>query len=833
MVERVSLSGRWTLQAAGDLAAVPEIIGRREIEAMAPGCVHTDLLAAGLIEDPYLDRNEEKVQWIGRTDWQYSRTFDVAEEALAYDNIELVCEGLDTVAQLRLNGQVIGETANMHLGYRFDVKSLLQAEQNQLTITFTSALRYAEMMRDRLGDLPHVQEHPFNFIRKMACNFGWDWGPTLITAGIWQPIYLQAWHTARIETVRPLVSQANADEAVVDVIVEVARAANTRLRVTATLTGPAGETVGQETAAVAAQASQAALTCRVSRPALWWPRGYGAQPLYALAITLATASEGPGSATETALDEWNGRIGLRTARLNSEPDEVGTQFTIEVNGRPIFCKGADWIPDDCFPTRVDEARYGRRLEQATAANMNMLRVWGGGIYENEVFYRLCDELGLMVWQDFLFACAAYPEEAPFPDLVAAEARYHIARLSQHASLVLWNGCNENIWGYFDWGWQARLKDRAWGLGYYLDLLPRLVQALDPTRSYWPASPYSGTMDIHPNNDNHGNTHLWTVWHGGNYPIYRQHRPRFCSEFGFQGPANYATWQRALPAEQRFPGSPTMHHHQKSPGGDEKNERFLADFFTVPEGLADWIYLLQLNQARALATGVTWFRSRQPICMGMLYWQLNDCWPATSWAAIDGDGRLKLLWYATRRFYADRLLTIQPEEGQIILLAHNDSDQPWQDTMTLMRRNFDGQKLAVWQSEVDAPPRSCVRVLELTAFTQPDDPAREFLLAATADQQRAFWFFDVDKNLAYPEPRFTAVLAQEGSSHRLTMTAETLLRDIALFPEILEPRATVNEQLVTLLPDESFTFVIESERPFTLEELISPPIFQCVNRFGQT
>ncbi|MCY3020183.1 MAG: glycoside hydrolase family 2 protein, partial [Planctomycetota bacterium] len=497
-------------------------------------------------------------------------------------------------------------------------------------------------------------------------------------------------------------------------------------------------------------------------------------------------------------------------------------------------------PDDCFPTRVDEARYRRRLEQAVAANMNMLRVWGGGIFETDTFYELCSEMGIMVWQDFLFACAAYPEEEPIRSLVEAEARHNIVRLAKHPSLVIWNGCNENIWGYFDWNWKPKLENRTWGLGYYLDLLPKLVRELDPTRSFWPGSPFSGSMDVHPLDDRHGNKHIWDVWFGKDYAAYRNHRPRFCSEFGFQGPPTHATLKHSMPARELRPDSKSMLHHQKMNGGNERIHERLAEHFDVPRDFSAWHYVMQLNQARALQTGVEWFRSRQPVCMGTLYWQINDCWPVVSWAAVDGEGRLKPLWYATRRFFADRLLTIQPLQpphklGEHLMLhAINDNDGPWRGEARIDLLRFDGhaEGLSRGHADFDVRPRSVgTAVLYGVPFGSPRDPANEFLVA-TLGEQRAWWFFAIDKNLAYPEPRYDAEVSQVGAQWRVKVTAHTLLRDLALFPDRLDPTAVVNEQLITLLPGESFTFEFASAKRLSRKELTAPPVLQCANRFGK-
>ncbi len=572
-------------------------------------------------------------------------------------------------------------------------------------------------------------------------------------------------------------------------------------------------------------AANGAVTLEVDRPQLWWPRGYGDQPLYELSVALHGADK------DEALDEWSGRIGLRTVELDTSPDETGSRFVIRVNGHEVFCKGANWIPDDCFPPRVTPQHCGERIAQAAEANMNILRVWGGGLYESDAFYDVCDALGMMVWQDFLFACSAYAEEEPLRSLVEAEARHNIARLSRHPSLVIWNGCNENIWGYFAWGWQPKLEGRTWGAGYYLGLLPKLLAELDPTRPYWPGSPYSGTMSLSPQDGRHGNRHVWEPWFSAHWREYPNQPARFCSEFGFQGPATFATLAEALPVEELRVDSPGLRHHQKCPDGYERIGRYLAEDFPAPRGFDDWHYLAQVNQARAIRCAVEFYRSCAPECMGTIYWQLNDCWPVTSWSAIDGAGRRKPLWYATRRFFAPRLLTIQQRDGRLAVYAHNDTDQPWTAPLHVTRSTFDGGKLAERRLDLNVPPRTNAKLLELGGdLAAADDSAGEMLIAQ-AGGTRAAWFFDVDKRLRYGEPEFEAELEREDHVHRLTITAGTLLRDVCVFADRLDPAAEVSEQFVTLLRGEQVTFEIRSARDLDAGDLTAPPVFQCVNRFG--
>jgi beta-mannosidase len=789
------------------------------VPATVPGCVHTDLLAAGLIPDPYLDDNEQRLGWIGRTDWDYRTRFEWDPD-LPGGHVDLVCAGLDTVATVELNGQEVGRTANMHRGYRFPVTRLLRPGENVLAVRFASAYRYAEALRDQLGDRPSAYEpEPYAFIRKNACNFGWDWGPTLVTAGIWRPVGLHHWHTARLAQVRPLVTVDGGEcgEGLVDISVEVARE-RTAQDVPLTLTAAVGGVRGH--VALAPGQRTATLTLAVRDPELWWPYGYGDQPRYDLELHLA-AGDG------TELDRWSRKIGFRSIRLDTTPDEHGTPYTLVVNGVPVFARGVNWIPDDVFVSRVDRQRYATRLDQARAANVNLLRIWGGGIYESDDFYDLCDERGLMVMQDFLFSCAAYPEEQPIFDEVAAEARDNVLRLASHPSLVLWHGNNENIWGWHDWQWQARLRGRTWGAGYYFDLLPKIVAELDPTRPYWPGSPYSGTPHQHPNEPAHGSMHIWTVWNHDDYTHYRSYRPRFVAEFGWQAPPAFATLRRAISDEPLAPDSPGMRYHQKAEDGGGKLRRGLERHLEVPQGFDDWHWLTQLNQARAMSVGVEYFRSLRPLCMGAVVWQLNDCWPVTSWSAIDGDGRHKPLWYALRRIFADRLLTIQPGDDGLNLVAVNDSGEPWSAPATVVRLGLDGRSLAETEVALAVAPHSAMTVPVPALLTIPTDERAELLLAE-AGELRAWWYFARDRELAYPKAEYEAAVEPVPGGARVTVTAHTLLRELTLFPDRLDPAAVVDEALVTLLPGESTTFTVTSPAPLDPDALTSPPVLRCVN-----
>ncbi|MFG2737713.1 glycoside hydrolase family 2 protein [Streptomyces harbinensis] len=816
---RQPLHDGWQLTAAG--GPVPETITGRTIPAQVPGSAHLDLLAAGLIPDPYLDRAEEELAWAHRAHWRYTTTVRTAPAAPA-ERVDLVFDGLDTVATIDLGPHRVGETANMHRTHRFDIRALLTGDEQPLIVTFRSALEYAEEMAARLGPRPHTNTHPYNMVRKMACSFGWDWGPDLQTAGIWKPVAIERWHTARLAAVRPLVTVGADGTGRAEVHATVERSGledATALTLTATVAGRTVRTV------VPADTATATVTVEVPDPDLWWPAGYGDQPLYDLRVTLATGPDGG------ELDSWQRRIGFRTLTVDTTPDDLGTPFTFVVNGTRIFAKGANWIPDDHFLTRVDRDRTRRRVQQARDAHMNMLRVWGGGIYETEDFYEVCDESGVLVWQDFLLACAAYPEEEPLRSEFEAEAREHITRLAPHPSLALWNGGNENLWGWRDWGWQEPLAGRTWGLGYYTGLFPALVAELDPTRPYSdgsPCNPRAHVDAVHPNEADHGTRHEWEVWNRKDYTTYLDHIPRFCSEFGFQGPPDWSTLTTWIHDEQPLtPTSPALLLHQKAEDGNGKLDRGLAPHLPHPAGFADWHWATQLNQARAVAFGIEHFRSWWPRTAGALVWQLNDCWPVVSWAAVDSGERRKPLWYALRRAFAPRLLTVQPRDGHTAVVAVNDTDTEWVAPLRLERTALTGEVLAAATMTLRVAARSALTLEPDAALTEPGDGRGE-VLVATADAVRTVHTFGPDLGLGYDPAALEASAEAVPGGYRVTVTAASFARDVAVLADRIAADAEVDDQLVTLLAGESHTFTVTTGATVDPELFTGPDVLASVN-----
>ncbi|WP_129843346.1 glycoside hydrolase family 2 protein [Streptomyces sp. RFCAC02] len=814
---RHALHDGWRLTAVA--GPVPDSVAGRTLPAQVPGSAHLDLLAAGLIQNPFLDRVEEDLVWAHRTDWRYVTSVEAAAPG-PDERVDLVFDGLDTIATVEFAGRVVGSTANMHRSYRFDVRELLDGTPAELAVTFRSALAYAEEQQERLGSRPRAYDHPFNMVRKMACSFGWDWGPDLQTAGIWKPVRLERWRTARLAEVRPLVTVGADGTGRAEVHVRVERSGLAEAGAL-TLTAAIGEHRAEVT--VPAGADSAKATVEVPDARLWWPVGYGEQPLYDLEVALTDADG-------TRLDGAERRVGFRTVTVDTTPDATGTPFTFVVNGTPVFIKGANWIPDDHFLTRITRERLERRVDQAVDAHMNMLRVWGGGIYETEDFYDVCDERGILVWQDFLLACAAYPEEDPLWSEFEAEARENVARLTSHASLALWNGGNENLWGWMDWNWQEPLAGRTWGRRYYTELFPSIVAELDPTRAYSDGSPYSPRFapeEIHPNEQDHGTRHEWEVWNRVDYTEYRSHIPRFCSEFGFQGPATWTTLTDWVHDEPMTPTSPGFLLHQKAEDGNGKLDRGMAPHLPATHTFADWHWATQLNQARAVAFGIEHFRSWWPRTAGSLVWQLNDCWSVTSWAAVDGDERKKPLWYGLRHAYAPRLLTVQPRDERPTLIAVNDTAEPWRGEIALSRVTFDGEVRESATISLDVAARSTAEFELADALVKPADATRE-VLVATADAVRTVHLFAEDRDLAYDPAALTADAQAVPGGYRIDVTAGSFARDVAILADRVAPDAEADDMLITLLPGETHSFTVRTAADVDPAAFTGPLVLRSVN-----
>ncbi len=703
--------------AAADLAALPD---GDWLPATVPGTAHGALLAAGRIPDPFLGLNEQAVRWVAERRWVWRLRFAV--DALA-EREHLVFEGLDTYCTAWLNGEPLLNSDNMFVPQRVDVSARLRRGVNELLLCFEPALPQA-----RRVEALHGKRALWNgdsarlHARKAQYHFGWDWGPELITCGPWRAV--------RRESGAPRVADLCCRTAI-----DVARREAT-LRVRATLDGagatcmfelqdPQGRVVASHTVPAAAECHA---TLVLADAQLWWPNGLGAQPLYTL-IARLQSDDG------LSLAEDRRRIGLRQLQLVQEPveGEAGLSFHFRVNGQDVFAGGANWIPDDNLLERITPARYRERVAQAAAAHMNMLRVWGGGIYEHEAFYEACDELGLLVWQDFMFACGLYPANDAFQVSVRAEAEAAVRRLRHHACLALWCGNNEDYMlaesqGLAGPGVPA---DRFEARVIYEELLPAVCTALDPDRAYWPGSPYTPGEGAKSSDVTVGDRHSWEVWHQQMLPyqLYGTVQARFVSEFGMQSHPSLSLLEQVLPPAERFPESRTMQWHNKAgsaagPDGHRRLAVYLADNLRVGSSLAEHVYATQFVQAEAMRVAYQDFRRRwqRPgarAVSGALVWQLNDCWPVTSWSLIDSSGAAKPAWHAVRRALAPVAVAVRLEAGQARLAVMNGTAQPRELTLQVRVFGWDGQPL----DELSTPQRvsalaCCETTLPLPAFTVP-------------------------------------------------------------------------------------------------------------------
>jgi beta-mannosidase len=684
-VSQQSLNGSWQLRQAGTDEWLPGTV---------PGGVHLDLMAAGRISDPFVGDEELRVQWVAESDWEYRREFTVEAAVAGEERLFLVFDGLDTLADVRLNGELLGSADNMFRTWRFDATGRLRQGPNELSVAFRSAVRHAaEMDGRRHLASPNDQLPGAPYLRKSPCHFGWDWGPKLPNIGFWQGARLEGWSAARIDDVR--LEQAiesrpeiGGGRARISARVEIERtseAGPTEMEAVLRVVHPDGR-VDVARSGVDPDRSAAELAVEIAKPELWWPNGLGEQPLYRVEVELTAGAR--------RLDTRSFQVGLRSIELRRESDEWGESFGFVVNGVPVFAKGGNWIPADSFPARVDGAQLESLLGAAAAANHNMVRVWGGGFYETEAFYDACDRHGILVWQDFMFACSVYPlTDEQFHSNVAAEVTEQVKRLRHRACLALWCGNNEMERGWTAWGWDrpenADLK--AAYTRFFGKTLPEWVAAEDAATPYWPSSPSSGRPLVEAIGARSGDEHEWVVWHGlAPFTAYGHEVYRFVSEFGFESLPAMATVASFAPDPADWNlGSPLLDHHQRCRSGNARILYYLAQQFRLPRDFGGLVYLSQVLQAEAMRVGVEHWRREMNRCRGALYWQLNDCWPVSSWSSIDYFGRWKALHYATRRFYAPILLSVQVQDDQATVSLTNDLPRAWQGEVRWSLERLDG------------------------------------------------------------------------------------------------------------------------------------------------
>ncbi|WP_093534503.1 glycoside hydrolase family 2 TIM barrel-domain containing protein [Stenotrophomonas rhizophila] len=801
--------------------------------ASVPGAVHTDLLAARRIPDPYAGAPEAGLQWIGLADWEYQARFDVDAATLARAHAELVFEGLDTFAEVSLNDQPLLRADNSHRTWRAPVQGRLRASGNVLRVVFRSPIstllpsvqamphKIAGNYPSPYGDEPR-EAMVGNFVRKPGYHFGWDWGPRYVTAGIWRPVRLESWNAQRITDVAVQTTALDAQRAALLVQVEVEAAAARQAQVQVDMLDPDGRVAAtvEQPAALRAGVQVLSVPVQLAQPRRWWPVGHGEQARYTVR---ARVDDGSRDAAERSI-----RTGLRTVELRREDDAKGGQgFAFVINGVPIFAKGANVIPFDMFPARVDPARIRRELTAARDANMNMLRNWGGGYYEDDAFFDIADELGLLVWQDFMFGGGMQPGYDPaFRANVVAEARDNVRRLRGHPSVVLWCGNNEEETAWKDWGHGRDLKaaDPAFAARVwqgYVDLfgndLRRVVAEDGLGVPYWSSSP-SNDLDTVANDSTRGDKHYWQVWGNPALPVqaYLRETPRFMSEYGLQAWPVLRTLDGIIPAGERKVDSATVKAHQKFMAG-EGNQRLLQYVereFGTPRDFADFVYLSQVMQAEGIELAALHHRASRPYTMGSLYWQLNDVWPGASWSSIDYAGRWKALHFHAKRFFADHAVAALRDEGVTRVSLLNDLQKPLKAQWRLRVMDVDGRQVSQQQHAVTVPALSA---LEVGRFTDAQllgkaAPARTVAVVELLEGKRVLSrqvvYFAAAKDMQLPKVQIDSRWTQDGDAIVLELRAAQLARGV--WVEFDGMDATLDDNAIDLVPGEPVRIKVKAD-----------------------
>lgn len=695
------LGGQWILSSQTG----------EQYPASVPGSVLATLLEQEKLPHPYWrceEKNPALLQALEQ-DWTYTCTFRLPEALQTCREEILLCfDGIDTLAEITLNGTHLGKADNMHRSWRFPVSGLLYMEENILTVHFTSPMRYARERFDS-GEITYINTGTMpgsNYLRKAHYMYGWDWGPQLPDMGLWKDTYLAVREPVTLDDVY-LTQHHELWEATVEARVHISAEDETSLpdgaMLVLELTSPQGETIRS---AQMAQDGENRISLRVRNPQLWWPNGLGDQPLYTVSVRLED--------DEDTLAAWQRRIGLRTLRVSRQKDQWGEEFAFEVNGVKFFAMGADYIPQDNFPARVTRERTRRLLQDCVDANFNAVRVWGGGYYPEDDFFDICDELGLVVWQDCMFACNIYELDQNFAGNVARELAEQIKRIRHHACLGLWCGNNEMEEAWISWQdvvcHSDRLKEQYHQL--FEEIFPEIFAKYDPNTLYWPSSPSTEGNFCNPNDPDRGDVHYWEVWHGGKpFEEYQKHFFRFCSEFGFQSfPCRRTTETFTLPDDRNI-FSPVMENHQKNPSANGKILSYLAQHYRYPNSYDSLAYVSQLLQAEAMKYGVEHWRRNRGRCMGAIYWQLNDCWPVASWASIDWFGRWKALHYYAKRFFAPFTASVQEQDGKVSVYLLNETREQRDATLRVFLRDQKFHLVFQTAIRVSAPSMSSTLVFQ--------------------------------------------------------------------------------------------------------------------------
>ena len=814
-MKRYSLNGEWKLKILGEnKCRIPQ----EWIEAQVPGTVMGAYFEKGMIPDPYYRENELKVLPLFDNDFVYEKEFIMEKQQLSHDRLLLEFEGIDTLSDIYWNGNLLGSTENMHRSYEYDVTELAKEGENTLRVVLHSPVKYIKAENEKVytGGAAESMEG-FPHLRKAHCMFGWDWGPRLPDAGIFRNVMLLGIEEARIQDV--YVVQEHSQENVllrIHTNTQKLTAADVTLWLKVTVTAPDGRVYKEKEEALVGSVPSlqsekgicgsgmcrqfAEQTIRIDNPELWWPNGYGKQPLYTVQVQLLNEKN-------QILDTWERRIGLRTLTMDTEPDEWGSKFAHCVNGLDIFAMGADYIPEDNFLGRCSRERTRKLLEDCVAAHYNCIRVWGGGYYPDDSFYDICDELGLIVWQDFMFACASYELDEAFERNITEEIRQNVRRLRHHASLGLWCGNNEMETQTLDGCWKPSAKQKADYTKIFEYIIPKIVKEEDPQTFYWPSSPSSGGSFDNPWDEGRGDAHYWDVWHGNKpFTAYRDYYFRYLSEFGFQSFPCLKTVESFTEPEDRNIFSRVMEMHQRNTAANGKIMNYLSQMYLYPKDFDSLLYASQLLQAEAIRYGVEHFRRYRSRCMGTVVWQLNDIWPVASWASIDYYGRWKALHYAECKMFAPVLISceetgelterpfcIQERKQPLKMAAHlhvaNETRERQEGWVCWELRRQDATVIQEGKEKVSVPPFDGVWLTE-QVFTGQDVQScyvsyRFVQEDRTVSEGTAL--FTPPKHFRFQNPHLSVSVADGW----ITVTADAYAKNVELIPVNGEARLSDN------------------------------------------
>ena len=811
---RQKLDSAWQFrQVVSDKDPKPSVPPETEwMPATVPGDVHLDLLANKKIPDPFYRDNESRLQWIENAAWEYKRELKMDDATLNHQHIELVLEGLDAACRIYLNGEQLLAPENMFREWRIDVKGKLRKGPNELRVFFPSPIKAAQDVADKDPWRAKTHTDAKVYIRKAAYEYGWDWGPRFVTSGIWRPAYLETWDNARIENVFVEQSSVNATVAHLNVQTEVesSKAQTVHLSLDYGLNGTSRHL--EQEVLLSPGLNKLSMPVNIDHPELWWPAGYGGQPLYRFTVKVNAA----GHLADTSAT----KAGLRSIVLHRELDQWGRSFEFVVNGVPVFAKGADVIPFDSFPSRVTTAQYKRILQSARDANMNMIRHWGGGYYETDEFYDMCDELGLMVWQDLMFGNDWQPGTYEFKQEIGREATYQMRRLRNHPSIALWSGNNETE-SLREWNGRGQLPpnvhEHIWQdyLTEFSGVLAVAAATVDPETPYWPSSPTADYEDLSDNYQS-GDNHDWTVWHGQkDFTAYNEHHWRFTSEFGFQSFPEMKTIESFTTPEDRTSiFTPVMKAHQKNGNGNKLIEQYMNRYYGEPKDFPSFLYSSQVLQAEAVKVGVEGWRRARPRTMGTIFWQLNDCWPVASWSSIDYAGRWKALQYYARRFYAPVLISPNVEDGALAVYVISDHVKEESAELSVRLMHFDGSVVTEKKTAINVKPLSSEAVLRVPLselLGAGEDPAKVVVVAELHQGQTLIssnlYYLVPTKQIVLPTAHVESTVTQDKTGFDVKLLSPTLARSV--YVSFGEQDAEYSDNYVDLLPGVPVTIHVTS------------------------